>query len=946
MKRFSHDLRPMAWAVSVLLLLTAASVRAADAPPPVEFVEETLGNGLRVIYAPLKTAPVVHVHLIYHVGSRDERPDRQGFAHLFEHMMFRGSKHVRPEEHMRLIMQVGGTSNAFTSFDQTTYINTIPSNHLEMALYLEADRMASFKVDEEIFATERKVVAEEWRMRYMNQPYGTQWQDFLRTAFTTHSYRWTPIGDMEQLRQSTVNELQDFFNTYYVPNNACLIIAGDIDVRQTKEMVRRYFGWIPAGPDVPRLAQPEPEQTEPRRKLQHRRVPLPALILGYHTADYRSDDHYALTLLGGILGSGRASRLDQLLVNSPEPMCVSVGASNWQLQDHGLMLLNARVLPDKDPQRVEKTMLEAVQRVIDEAVTEAELNRAKTQIRVAIINGRKTAADLAGQLGEEEVFGGDATRVNESLDRYNAVTLDDIQRVAARYLQPQRVTTLQILPDPTGQQVAAADAEAAKTAEAPVAPPTAPVETRHITFPTDYPSHPPMADARANPEFNKGQEMPLDGIKVIVMSDHRLPIVTWNLVMRRGSHTLGPDQQGLAGITAGMLRRGAAGLSYQQLNEDLESRGISLDVSDGGDHTTFNGSTTDQLAHAILRSRQILLQPDFPEDEFRKLKTQSIASLMQSLAQPSTVASRELSSALYGDSPLGWNTTPQTLESLTLDDVRQYYRSIYRPNDALLIFAGDITTEQAMELAQKLLDGWEPVEELAAVQYDLPPRAQQRRIVLIDNPEGGQSTIRMGIQAYTLHNDDKFPGAIAGGILSHGINSRLGRYVRAEKGFAYGVWGYFTPSRQGGAFTGSTDTAFETTADAIEAMFKVFNDLKQSVQEDELAEAKTRVAGSMVMEMQTIQQQASRRIDIVLNDYPLDYFDTYPARVAEVTEDEILRVMKQYVLDEAMTVIVVAPAEQVREQLEKLGEVQVVPMPAAREQQQKPEEAEPAKKAA
>ncbi|MDB5288938.1 MAG: ptrA 3, partial [Phycisphaerales bacterium] len=219
-------LRPLAHFTTILLLLVAIAptpARAADSGK-IDFTEETLPNGLRVIYAPLHQAPVVELQILYHVGSRDERPDRQGFAHMFEHMMFRGSAHVQPQEHMRVLGAVGAVVNAYTSYDQTVYHETLPASALETALYLEADRMASFKVSDDIFATERKVVAEEWRMRYMNQPYGRMFEDFQKTAFTTHSYRWTPIGNMDQLRASRVNELQDFFNTYYLPNNAVMVV--------------------------------------------------------------------------------------------------------------------------------------------------------------------------------------------------------------------------------------------------------------------------------------------------------------------------------------------------------------------------------------------------------------------------------------------------------------------------------------------------------------------------------------------------------------------------------------------------------------------------------------------------------------------------------------------------------------------------------------------------
>src|SRR5215208_1183310 len=258
-------IRPHSLVALILAAFLPARAARAGNPEKIQFTEETLDNGLHVIYAPLRQAPVVHVRVLYHVGSRDERPDRQGFAHLFEHMMFRGSAHVKPEEHMKLIGVVGGNSNAFTSFDQTVYVNTIPSNHTEMALYLEADRMASFKVNENIYKTERKVVGEEWRIR-QNRPYGTLGEDLAAAMFTRHSYRWTPIGNMQHLQQAEVAELQDFFNTYYVPNNATLIVAGDIDIPRTKEWVQKYYGWIPRGGDVPRNMPAEPEQTAPVEK--------------------------------------------------------------------------------------------------------------------------------------------------------------------------------------------------------------------------------------------------------------------------------------------------------------------------------------------------------------------------------------------------------------------------------------------------------------------------------------------------------------------------------------------------------------------------------------------------------------------------------------------------------------------------------------------------------
>ncbi len=372
----------------LLSLIGLATAAQAQSIQDIAFTEETLPNGLIVIYAPLHQAPVVQVRVLYHVGSRDELPDRQGFAHMFEHMMFRGSAHVAPQEHMKLVDEVGGICNAFTSFDETVYHDTLPSEDLEMALYLEADRMSSFKVSDEIYKIERKVVAEEWRIQ-QNRPYGTLFEDYLKTAFTTHSYRWTPIGNMQHLLAAPVSELQDFYNTYYVPNNAVLVISGDIDVDSAKQMVQKYFAWIPRGADIHRVAEPEPPQTQPRSATMPDRVPLADVVIGWHIPPYKSDDQYALSVLGTVLGDGDSSRLHKLLVSNDHPLCVDASTILEPLEDGGVFGVIGTVMAGKDPKEVEKTLNEAVADVIAHGITEDELAKAKTLNKVSTIFGRQ-----------------------------------------------------------------------------------------------------------------------------------------------------------------------------------------------------------------------------------------------------------------------------------------------------------------------------------------------------------------------------------------------------------------------------------------------------------------------------------------------------------------------------------------------------------------------------
>jgi zinc protease len=932
--------------VTVSILLNARILRADEAKPaaavevpkvagvaPVAFETQTLANGLRVVYAPLRQAPVVHVRVFYHVGSKDERPDRQGFAHMFEHMMFRGSAHVPPQEHMRLINSVGGISNAFTSFDQTTYVDTIPAEHTEMALWLEADRMASFKVTDEIYKIERRVVAQEWAMR-MNQPYGNIYEEFLKNAYAKHSYRWTPIGNMEHLKATAVNELQDFFNTYYIPNNAILVVAGDIDVAKARGWVGRYFGWIPKGGEPPRLTPREPEQTEGRKAVAPASVPLPAVLMGVRIPPYPSDEQYAFSVLEEILGGGRSSRLYQRLVSGENPLCTSAQAMHLPLEDGGIFGVMGMLLAGKNPEDVEKVLREELLAVGEKGVTEEELKKAKTVARLNVIQGRKTAEDIARNVGEEWLFGGDPNRANTELAKIEQLTAADVQGVARKYLTAARITTLDMVPDPTGQLARKAMTEARATSEAPVTPANAPVKPRVVEFPAGYPAQAPMARATSAAHFNKGEETRVGGVRVITMTDQRLPLATFTLTMRRGSHSEPADKVGLAGITAEMLRRGSDGIDYARLNEMLDSKGISIGVSDGGDQTRLVVSCpSEQLDEAVRLARLVLQRPDFPQDQFDKLKAQAMSSLMRALASPTTVADRELDKLLYDGSPLGRSSTPRSLSSITLADVKDFYGKLYRPEEGVLIVAGDVSVERGKEIAQKLIGGWgEGAGLIPAPAYDLPPKAEKRSVLLVDNPDARQAAIRMGTPAYTVASDEKYAGALANQILSGGIEARVMRYVRAEKGLAYDAHGVFMPGRHAGAFVGMTDTAIENSADAIEAMFKVFNDVRETdVTDAELAESKLRVAGRMVMQMQTIEQQAERRLEGILNGYPADYYDRYAQRVSAVTADQIRAAMQRYVDPATMRIVVVAPVEASKENLARLGEVKVVPMPAKRE---------------
>ncbi len=624
--------RPLRLLASLLTLCIAATLSPlrAHAAEGIDFSTETLDNGLKVIYAPMPSSPVTQVRVLYHVGSRDERPDRQGFAHMFEHMMFRGSAHVKPEEHMKLIGLVGGYSNAFTSFDKTVYINTVPNNYTDMALWLEADRMSSFKVSPQIFHTERLVVAEEWRMR-QNQPYGTMFDVLCNEVFKTHPYQWTPIGNMEDLQAAATSELQAFFNKYYLPPNAVLVVAGNTDVPAVKASVHKYFSWIPKGDPIVRNISQEPEQSAPRREEVKMRVPLSKIVIAYKGAPIVSDDREHLELLLSILGDGRSSRLSRALVTNADPLCIDAEEINEELQDGGIIGVDATLAQGKEVASVEKILREQITALTSAPVTPEELEKAKQQVRLALAQRWQTPETVCTELGEEMLYRGNLDRVNTARQRLEATTPDDLLRVAKLYFTDNQANTLIINP---GQPTPTADFKASTQ---PTTEPVAQAAPRTVNFPADYPTKAPMTGTVPHATFEKGVEKIIDGVHVIVMEDHRLPLVNWSLTTRMGCFAEPIGKEGLASLTAAMVRRGPVGKTYNQFNEELDSRGITLSVADGGDITTTSPAipSPEQLPFGLAETRDVLLHPAFDPAEFATLKSQALDDLPALVAQQS-----------------------------------------------------------------------------------------------------------------------------------------------------------------------------------------------------------------------------------------------------------------------------------------------------------------------
>jgi zinc protease len=419
----------------------------AVAPPKLDVKSWELPNGLRVLFLADHQAPIATVQVFYHVGSKDEHVGIRGVAHMFEHMMFKGSQHVPPEEHARLLKEVGGQVNAFTTEDLTAYHDTVPPSYVGFALQLEAERMRGLKLFPATVDSERKVVEEEKRLRIDNDPIGKAIERFRALAYTKHPYNWTAIGTIGDLERVTVPEVQKFYDTYYQPNNATLVVVGDLDEATVRREVERTFGPIPRGPEPPRSYPTEPPQTAARTDTLEMEVQVPVIVGGYHVPRAADPDMPALEVLSSVLSAGESSRLNQRLVRR-DHLAIGAGGLVEAMEDPGLFIVYAAYLPDRDEAQVRRALAEEIARVRDAPVQTEELDKAKNQAAAGYIFGLETVDGIAHELGEYQEVYGDWREFLTGANRYLAVTAADVQRVARKYLVDTNLTQLTIRPGP------------------------------------------------------------------------------------------------------------------------------------------------------------------------------------------------------------------------------------------------------------------------------------------------------------------------------------------------------------------------------------------------------------------------------------------------------------------------------------------------------------------
>lgn len=913
--------------IAVLLLVVGLNTETFSDTNSLDYREAVLDNGMKIITLEDFSCPIVTVDLWYHVGSKDENPERQGFAHMFEHMMFRGTDRLGPTDHFDYIRRVGGNCNGYTSFDQTVYVQTVPANQLELVLWLEAERMSFLKIDQAAFDTERKVVEEERRLG-LSGPYGGLEEKALAEVFKVHPYRWPPIGKIPHLRAASVPELRDFWTRYYAPNNATLIIAGAVKHEEAQTLAKRYFGWIPPQPDPPRVTVREPLPEAPREvSLEIDNAPLPMAGIAFRTTPLADPDRIPLELLSTILGGGNSSRAYRSLVAEKE-LAVGVQCMNICLEQDGMLALGAAITPGEG--RMDDTLAalkKEIKRIRDRKVRPRELEKAKNQMLRALVTEHLHVVSKARALGAAAVLEGDVSRVNRRLDAIREITADDIQRAAKQYLDPDRALTFRVERNLKGffnKDKGNPEDEAPITGQ-PETDPPAPGRPGAIR-PEDYPASPPSQGPMDFDPTPRYQETTLaNGLKVAVVENHEAPFVTLSLHLHGGAWC--DSKPGAAAMTLSMLSRGTGKHDEKAFAEELETHAISLSAQAGMDSAVVSADcVTDQLERAASLLAEAVLTPTFSPDEFNKLKKQVLADLTVSSEEPSYLADRELRRRLYGEHPYARSARGETddVRALTPEDLKAWWSAFARPDMAWFCVSGDIRLEQAVALAENDFGAWQAEGEKPDAAIAATPEPGPNHIYLVDKP-GDQSQIRIALPGITRKDPGYFASRVAGNYFGGAFGSRLNDSLRVKKGLTYGARGGYSARRFGGEFTVSTFTKNESVPEAIRAAVEEIAGLRDKVPgADELENTKTYILGSFAGDRETPQAIAGDLWLIESEGLEADYFQKLLAGVQGTDADACTALAKRTLDMDKLVIVVVGPAAVLKETLEPIAPVTVV----------------------
>ncbi len=915
-------------AVAAILVIVAGSAcgrsstpdAAADLPS-IPFEKYALANGLEVILAPDRRLPLVAVDVWYHVGPANEPPGRTGFAHLFEHMMFQGSKHVPGDSHFRLLEAAGATSvNGTTNLDRTNYFQTVPSNQLELALWLESDRMGYLPdtLDQRNLANQQDVVRNERREVVENRPYGIVEEEVYRLLFPAgHPYHTSPIGTHADIQAARLDDVKAFFRQFYRPNNASLAIAGDFDPAAARQLVEKYFGTLTRGPDAPRPVVDTPKIAAERRAVVPDRIRLPRVYVAWITPPFFEPGDAEADAAASALGGGNSSRLYRALVYEKQ-MAQDVVAYQLSLALGSVFQVVATVRPGRTAEEVEAAIHGVIEEFRRSGPNDAELERARNTFETTTLQGLEVLGGFGGVADTLSLFNhyvGNPGHLPAYIDEHRKVTAAAVKTFAETFLTPSSRVVVHAVPGTpdfgpavaTPPQVKAAPgagAEAINADEPWRAKPPEPAPGRLAELPT------PRTFTLSN------------GLTVIYHARPGLPVTSASVVFKTGGDANPVDRSGLANFTAAMLDQGTTSRDAPTIAADVARIGASLTASSSKDSTTVTvASLTRHAAAALDLMADVVLRPSFPQAEIDRVRASRLASLQATRQDPAYVASIAAVAALFGPvHPYGYIElgTAEAVQRTTREDLVGYWRRHFVPSNAALVVAGPLEEASLRPLVERAFGGW-PAAPAPNLELG-PGRPSQARVVVIDAGAAPQTELVVAAVGLPRSTPD-YPAVLVMNAALGGLaSSRINLNLREQHGFSYGAGSQFIFRKFPGPFWITSAVRTDATAAAVAEILKEVRRIGEApLTPEELDTAREAIARGLPADFETTTSTVSAMGTLFVYGLGLDYYTRLPPAIRSVTAEAVQRAAATHLVAERMVVVAVGDRRRIEPALKKLN---------------------------
>ncbi len=891
--------------------------------PELKYETYTLPNGLKVLTHEDHRLPLVAVDLWYHVGPLNERPGRTGFAHLFEHMMFEGSEHVGEKAHIKFVQSAGATDvNGTTDFDRTNYFETLPSNQLELALWLESDRMGFLMegLDRTKLANQRDVVRNE-RRQGEGRPYElAQEQEFHLLFPREHPYYGSVIGSHTDIESARIADVRDFHQQFYTPNNASIAVAGDFDPKALKALLERYFGPIPKGPAVPPVNVTTPPITSQKRATVTDTVQLSQVRIGWLTPPAYTPAAYDMDSAVFALGGAKASRLDQALVYKSQ-VAQSVSCNSNSLKLVGVAECVVTAKPGIKLEDLEATVWKEIGRLGTEGPTPAEVESAKAGAMTGKIAGLQRLGGFGGvadTLDSYNQYTGDPGFLPKDVAMLQAVTAASTKAAVARYLTKDAAVVVYTVP---GKKVVNDVPRSPDTTDAdvkvtnPYAPAFETAQNWRKTPPKPGPApavHLPVPETFALS----------NGMKVFVVEDHSLPVISAVVVSRAGNDSNPTDKAGLASLTTELMSDGTVSRSLEKLAEDQEVIGTSIAPAAQMDGSTTSMTVlTNYAAPGVDLLSDVVQHPAFRTEDLERRRKQRLVRIQQETDNVQQMAFRVGPRLVFADTPYGTpgSGTTESVTALNAEDISGFYKGHYGPADSALVFAGDVTQAQARQLAEKYFGQWSGVAG-TAVSLPPAPAGQPTRVVIVDKPGAPQTALfafGIGVPA----NAPEYPTLrVANYTLGGSFASRINMNLRELHGYTYGAQSQYQSYRAGGQFLAGGLVRTDVTAPAAkELMTEIKNFPAHPPTDEELTAAKTALVQSLPGQFETTGATAGAVGTIFLYDRPLDFYATLPAKYNAVTSTDVVKVAQEDLHPDQLVIVAAGDRTKIETSLKDAG---------------------------